>query len=151
MALIEFTVVHNVDAPTKVVWDEMVDWENHGEWIPATRVVIDEGDSRAVGGKFTGYTGYGPLTLVDRMEISKIAWDDAASEGSCEVTKLGPVLTGHAGFRVLPNGTGSRVEWIEAVTVRYLPPLLAPIVNKVSAFGFKMGMRNLAKVIATRG
>ena len=150
MTLIQFTVVHTFDAPAKVVWDEMVDWESHGAWIPATRVVIDSGDVQSVGGKFTGYTGYGPLTLVDRMVVTEIEWDAEANAGSCEVEKLVPVLTGRAGFRVLPEAGGSRVEWFEEVSVRLVPRMVAPLVSKVSAFGFSMGMRQLAKVIARK-
>lgn len=150
MALIDFTVVHRFDAPAKVVWDEMIDWPSHGDWIPATHVEIDSGDVHAVGGRFTGYTGYGPVTLVDRMVVSEIEWDASAAAGSCEVEKLGPVLTGRAGFRVFPDGDCSVVEWFEEVTVPYLPGIFAPIVSKVSAFGFSMGMRQLAKVITRK-
>ncbi len=150
MALIEFTVVHEFDASPRVVWDEMIDWPSHGDWIPATRVIVDAGNVQEVGGTFTGYSGYGPLTLVDRMRVSAIDWDEAATQGSCEVEKLGPVLRGRAGFVVLGDGEGSRVEWFEEVTVPYVPQFLAPIVNKVAAFGFSLGMRQLAKVIAQK-
>lgn len=149
MAPIEFTVTHQFDASAKLVWDEMVDWPAHGQWIPATRVEIAEesGDGLAVGAMITGYTGYGPLTLVDRMRISTIDHDQATGEGTCEVEKLGPVLRGRAGFSVTAEGTCSRVDWFEEVTVPYLPRLLAPVVNKLSAAGFSMGMRRLAKII----
>lgn len=147
MAPINFTVTHRFDAAPQVVWEEMIDWPNHGQWIPATRVDLDEGDPQTVGGTFTGYTGYGPLTLVDRMRVTSIEWDEAKAQGSCEVAKLGPVLEGRAGFAIAADGSGSRLEWFEDVTVPYLPKPLAPIVNKLSAFGFSMGMRKLAKVI----
>lgn len=147
MALIDFTVTHTFDAPARVVWDEMIDWPSHADWIPATRVEIDEGDPQAVGGEFTGYTGYGPLTLVDRMQVSQIEWDDTIGRGTCEVKKLGPVLDGRAGFTVASTGDGSQVEWFEQVDVKYLPGFLAPVVSKLSAAGFGLGMRKLAKVI----
>lgn len=150
MALIEFTVVHDFDASPTVVWGEMIDWPGHGEWIPATRVIVDEGKAQEVGETFTGYTGYGPLTLVDRMKVLAIEWDETAGQGSCEVEKLGPVLRGRAGFDVSASGAGSRVVWFEEVTVPYLPQFLAPIVNKASALGFSLGMRQLAKVIAKK-
>ena len=154
MAAIDFTVTHHFDAPARVVWDEMLDWPAHGEWIPATRVEVDPGDPRAVGTTLTGYTGYGPLTLVDRMEITELRWDDGATEaeaaGYCEVEKHGPVLRGQAGFDVIAERGGCRVEWFERVTVPYLPGLLAPIVSKLSAQGFAFGMKRLAKVIAAK-
>lgn len=150
MALIEFTVVHDFAASSRVVWEEMIDWPSHGDWVPATRVVVDSGNAQEVGGTFTGYTGYGPLTLVDRMQVSAIEWDEATAQGSCEVEKLGPVLRGRAGFTVTTADAGSRVEWFEQVTVPYLPQFLAPIVGKVSALGFSLGMRQLAKVIGKK-
>ncbi|MEZ5229839.1 MAG: SRPBCC family protein [Acidimicrobiales bacterium] len=151
MAAIAFTVSHDFDAPSDVVWDEMTDWTAHGEWIPATRVEIDDGDPRSVGGTFTGYTGYGPLTLVDHMRLTEIEWEEATSTGRCEVAKLGPVLRGRAGFTVSPTSGGSRVDWFEDVTVPYVPSLAAPVVNKLSALGFAMGMKRLAKNIEAKG
>ena len=148
MALIEFTVVHDFDASARTVWDAMIDWPGHGDWIPMTRVEIDSGDATEVGGMFTGYTGYGPLTLVDRMRVTSIEWDDTTSRGACEVEKLGPVLTGRAGFTITGDAANARVQWFEEITVPYVPQVLAPIVNKVSAFGFSMGMRQLAKLLA---
>ena len=147
MTLIEFTVTHHFAALPQVVWDEMIDWESHSNWIPATRIELHTDNSQVEGATFTGFTGYGPLTLVDRMRISKIDWDDEAGQGTCEVEKLGPVLQGRAGFTVSSNGDGSSVVWFEEVTVRYLPRPLAPIVSKLSALGFSLGMRRLAKVI----
>ncbi len=150
MAMIDFTVSHRFSASSRVVWEEMIDWPSHADWIPATRVEVDPGNAQVEGATFTGYTGYGPLTLVDRMRISSIEWDEATAQGSCEVEKLGPVLRGRAGFVVSADGAGSRVEWSEQVTVPYLPELLAPIVGKMSALGFSIGMRRLAKVIARK-
>ncbi len=147
MALIDFTVSHQFAAPSRAVWDEMIDWPSHAEWIPATRIELDTEDSKVVGATFTGYTGYSKLTLVDRMRVSAIDWDETTAQGSCEVEKLGPVLKGKAGFVVRPNGDGSTVEWFEQVTVPYLPRLVAPIVSKLSALGFSLGMKRLAKIV----
>ncbi|MEM8925010.1 MAG: SRPBCC family protein [Actinomycetota bacterium] len=150
MTPIRFTVTHHFAQTPKTVWDEMVDWPAHGEWIPATRVEIDEGDPQAVGGMFTGYTGYGPLTLVDHMRITEIELDDESGRGRCVVDKLGPVLKGTAGFTIQPSGSGTELEWFEDVTVPYLPRLLAPVVSKLSAMGFAFGMRRLAKKMDRR-
>lgn len=151
MAKVDFTVSHDFPYTAKAVWAEMIDWEAHGRWIPATRVEIDAGDPQSVGGTFTGYTGYGPLTLVDRMRVSVFDWNADTSEGTCEVQKLGPVLDGRAGFTVKPNGAGATVEWFEDVDVKHLPKPFAPIVNKLSAAGFAQGMKRLQKVMAKNG
>lgn len=150
MALIDFTVTHRFAAPSRTVWDEMIDWPSHANWIPATRMEVDSDDFKVEGATFTGYTGYWKLTLVDRMRISALGWDEATTRGSCEVDKLGPVLRGRAGFVVAPDGDGSSVEWFEQVTVPYLPKFLAPVVSRLSALGFAFGMRSLAKIVESK-
>jgi len=145
MALIEFTVVQEFDVSAKTLWDEMLDWPAHGDWVPATRVEIESGNPGEIGETFTGYTGYGPLTLVDRMRVTAVDWNDVTNQGSCEVEKLGPLLTGRAGFVVSGDETQSKVEWFEEVTVPYLPQFLAPLVNRVGGFGFSVAMKKLAR------
>ncbi|MEM8706787.1 MAG: SRPBCC family protein [Actinomycetota bacterium] len=150
MASVRFDVIHPFDAPARVVWDELIDWKGHEAWIPATKVEIHtDGDPAAVGAEFTATTGYGPLALPDKMRVTRCDWDDASGNGDCEVEKLGPVLTGRAGFTVEPKSeTTSEVVWLEDVEVRYLPRLFAPIAKVLGAAGFKFGMRKLAKKIA---
>ncbi len=148
MADIVFTVTHDFDQPAETVWAALIDWEANGDWIPATRVEVDAGDPTAVGATFTGYTGAGPLTLVDRMEIAEIEWREADETGTCVVNKLGPVLDGQAGFTVSPKGIGSQVEWFEDVSISFLPGFLSPIINRLSAHGFGLGMKKLGKQLA---
>ena len=133
-------------------WDALIDWKGHETWIPATKVEIHtDGDPTAIGSEFTATTGYGPLALPDTMRVTHCAWDDGAGTGDCEVEKLGPVLTGRAGFTIEPTSeTASEVVWIEDVKVRYLPRVLAPIAKVAGAAGFRLGMRKLGKQLATR-
>ena len=85
------------------------------------------------------------------MRVIRCNWDDGAGTGDCEVEKLGPVLTGRAGFTIEPTSeTASEVVWIEDVKVRYLPRVLAPIAKVAGAAGFRLGMRKLGKQLATR-
>lgn len=144
-AAVRFEVRTSFDAPPRRMWDELVDWNNHARWIPATRVEVPAGGGSEVGDEIVAFTGYGPFTLEDRMRITRCAWDAAASRGDCEVEKLGPVLSGVAGFTVVPEGRGSAVVWREDVTVRYVPAVAAPVVTKLSAAGFRFGMRRLAR------
>ena len=146
-APVRFEVRTSFDAPPKRVWDEMVDWNGHEAWIPATRVDVGPGDPTAAGAEFTAFTGYGPLTLEDRMRVTRCEWKHHASSGECEVEKLGPVLRGRAGFTVEPDGDGCVVTWLEDLTVPYVPGFAAPAVAKLSALGFKQGMRKLAKLV----
>ena len=152
MANVRFTVTQPFDAPARTVWDALIDWKGHETWIPATKVEIHtDGDPTAIGSEFTATTGYGPLALPDTMRVTRCAWDDGAGTGDCEVEKLGPVLTGRAGFTIEPTSeTASEVVWIEDVKVRYLPRVLAPIAKVAGAAGFRLGMRKLGKQLATR-
>lgn len=146
MAAVRFEVRHSFTAPARVVWDELIDWKGHEAWIPATKVEIHtDGDPTAVGAEFTATTGYGPLALPDRMQVVRCDWDESAASGDCEVEKHGPLLLGRAGFTVSATPTGSELVWLEDVTVRRLPGFLSPVARWIGAFGFKMGMRKLAK------
>lgn len=150
MADVQFEVRHRFDAPARVVWDELVDWKGHEHWVPMTRVDVDPGDSTAVGARFTAWTGPWRLALEDRMEVARCDWDDAEQSGDCEVTKLGPILRGRAGFTVEQHDSGAELAWFEDVTMPYTPQFLAPIVGRLGAAGFGFGMRRLAKLLAQR-
>lgn len=149
MTPVQFAVTVHFDAPPRVVWNELVDWKGHEEWIPATRVEVDGDDPTAVGSTFTAWTGIGPLSLEDRMRVSRCQWLDDSSSGECEVEKLGPILRGRAGFTVEANGTGSRVEWFEDVTVPIIPRFLSSVVGRAGALGFQMGMRSLNRSLSS--
>jgi len=148
MARITFEVHHRFEQPARVVWDELVDWKSHAEWIPMTRVKVGSGAPTDVGHEFTAWTGLGPLSLEDRMRVVRCDWDDATSSGDCEVEKLGPVLNGKAGFTVEPEGAGSALVWLEDVTIKFVPQFAAPVFAKIGALGFKQGMKGLAKNLA---
>ena len=145
MAKVVFTVNHRFDADPQAVWDELADWAGHANWIPATRVEVAPGDPLAVGAEFTAWTGYGPLTLEDRMRVIAIDWQAEAQQGTCTVEKLGPLLTGTASFRVEGTPGAAAMEWVEDITVPYLPQFLAPIAAWIGAGGFKLAMISLAR------
>ncbi|MEL6892545.1 MAG: SRPBCC family protein [Actinomycetota bacterium] len=153
-ASVEFTVVHHFDHPSRVVWDELVDWKGHEAWIPMTTVELGTEPQDQVGATFVAFTGVWKLGLPDRMRVTQLDWDDATSSGTCEVEKLGPVLRGRAGFTVGPDPEGApgttRVEWIEDVTVKATPGFAAPLAAKVGAAGFKQGMKRLARLLDSR-
>lgn len=150
MAQITFDVVHTFEQPARVVWDDMIDWERHADWIPATRMEVPEGDTTAPGATFTAYTGYKPLVLEDRMKVVECNWDETATSGRCEVEKLGPVLKGMAAFTITQKDEGTELVWTEDVVVPYVPQFLAAPVRVMSAAGFKFGMKQLAKNLAKR-
>lgn len=147
MAAVRFEIRTSFDAPPRRVWDQLIDWKSHEAWVPATRVDGPTGDPTAIGAEFTAFTGYGPLTLEDRMRIVRCEWDDATSRGDCEVHKLGPVLGGRACFTVKPEGGGCAVTWLEDVTVPRLPGFVSATAAALGAAGFRIAMRRLARVV----
>lgn len=150
MASVSFEIRHEFAAPARDVWDELVDWDGHGAWVPSTRMQVDPGDPTAVGATFTAFTGVGPLVLEDRMRVLRCEWNDASSRGECEVEKLGPVLRGTAAFAVAPVGHGAVVEWSEDVTVPRLPQFASSPAAWIGAAGFRRAMRRLAKLLQDR-
>jgi hypothetical protein len=144
MATVRFELSRHFDVPSRVLWDELVDWPAHGAWIPATSIEGEPGDPAAVGYTFTAWTGIRPVALEDRMRVTRCDWDDAAETGSCDVEKLGPVLGGTAGFTVSARPNGSVLAWREDVTVPYLPAFLSGIAAVVGRLGFSLALRRLA-------
>lgn len=153
MADIRFEVQHRFATSSQRVWDELVDWKRHEQWIPATTMDVEPGDPTEVGRELTARTGFGPLALPDRMRVVRCDWDDAAESGDCVVEKLGPVLRGRAGFTVVPASdaapgeSGCVLDWFEDVTVPYVPQFVAPVGGWIGAFFFRQGMRKLERVI----
>ncbi|MEM9514215.1 MAG: SRPBCC family protein [Actinomycetota bacterium] len=145
MAPVSFTVEYRFDAPPGHVWDELVDWKGHERWIPATRVDVGPGEPTEVGTEFVATTGVGPVALPDRMRVASCEWDAKTLSGRCEVEKLGPVLTGRAGFTVSPSEAGrTDLVWFEDVQVRYAPALLGRALGRIGALGFRSAMKRLA-------
>lgn len=150
MAPVRFEVVVDLDSRPRIVWDELTDWKGHEDWIPATRVEVHGDDPTAPGTELVAWTGLGRLALEDRMAVTECAWNDEIQSGTCAVTKLGPVLGGRAGFTVEPSPRGTRVVWIEDVTVRRLPRVLGPVVARLGSIGFRLAMWRLDRLLAAR-
>ncbi|XRQ11971.1 SRPBCC family protein [Actinomadura welshii] len=94
------------DAPPERVFAVLTDWPRHAEWMPFTRA---EGGDK-VGDELRAWTGAGPIGFLDTMVITE--W----REGSrVAVHHTGRVVRGDAWFRVVPEGSGTRIVWAERV------------------------------------
>jgi hypothetical protein len=113
MAEVVVSVVAN--AAIDRVWGELVDWDNHGEWMLATRVQRTTDDGDGVGAGLVAVTKLGPLRLRDPMTVSQ--WDPPpADPARCVVEHTGTLIRGSGAFEVVGVGTGrSRVVWSEWV------------------------------------
>jgi hypothetical protein len=119
------------------LFDQLTDWPTHAEWMPFTNA---EG-GHEVGADLRAWTGVGPIGFVDTMVIT-----DWRPGRRVAVRHTGRVVRGEAWFRVVPEGTGSRVVWAERVDLP-LGPLgragwlvAGPVVK---AF-MRLGLRRLA-------
>jgi len=115
-------------APPAVLWDVVTDFAAYGQWMPLTRMRLDDGGPRP-GWGFAGRTGVGPLRFTDSMLVT--LWRPPG-EGPARfrVVKTGRLLGGWVDVAVEPLGSGSRLDWREDVVVRPLPlkRALAPLV-----------------------
>lgn len=138
MATVTFTVTRRFPFPAMTVWEALVDWTDHGRWIPATRVRILEGDG-GVGTRFVARSGFGPLAFDDTMNV--VECDPHTF--TARVEKTGPLLRGDAGFALTPAAHASELAWFEQVRVPYLPQLFAPTVARIAAVAFIFSLQRL--------
>ena len=134
-AIVKIAFDQHVELPAEKAYQLLCDWEDHGRWVPLTKVVLHSPDA------FTAYTGLWPLRLKDEMRVS--FRDDGNRHVAVE--KLGPILTGSAGFKVRYfSPTSSVVSWIEEVRVPYLPQFTAAALRPIARMLFRKALRNLA-------
>ena len=139
-----------VAAPAEVVWERLTDWPAHSRWVPLTRVRRLPGPVRAVGERFSGRTGLGPLAFEDPMEVVRLQPPDATRAGVCDLVKLHRVVLG--GARLVVRGTGggtSAVEWTESVSVvsHRLSRLVAPPLRWVTRLAFRRVLLAMAREV----
>lgn len=140
MARVTFTVHSHSSIDADAVWRALVDWQGHGDWVPATTVRVIEGDG-GVGTVFVARTGVGPLAFDDHMVVT--AKDDEARTAT--VRKTGPLLLGEAGFTVVSTPTGSLLSWFEDVTIPRVPSFLGPIAVLPTKASFMVALANLRR------
>ncbi len=145
MAHIYFTVTRDLALPADAVFDELIDWKGHANWVPMTRVQVLTGDG-GPGTVFVATTGLGPLALPDRMRVDEL--DPAAM--TARITKIGPVLTGLVHLSVTSTGDAtSRLDWVEDIHARGVPQFLAKPLAAAARKGFQTSITRLAKLLAT--
>ena len=114
----------------------LCDWEDHGRWVPFTKVEMTGEDS------FVARTGLGFLSLSDNMVVTER--DDATK--TVKIEKTGPYLRGSADFTVKKfNVNSCLVTWRENIVVPYVPKFLSPVLTRVTTTLFKRALKNLPK------
>lgn len=112
--LVSRVAVHasvDVAAPASRVWEVLVDWPRHGEWVPFTRA---EGGA-AEGESVEARTGAGPVGFLDTMVISE--WRPPTR---VVVRHTGWPVRGQGRFDLLdlPDGR-CRVTWSELLDLPF--------------------------------
>lgn len=146
MGRVSFTVTRHFRLPAHAVFAELIDWQGHADWVPMTRVVIEQGDG-GPGTVFVATSGVGPLALPDRMRVESL--DVEAM--TVHIVKIGPVLTGdvHLSVSALSNTTCELV-WLEDVRVPGLPQAFARPVAAAARKAFTVSLDRMAKRMRTR-
>ena len=139
-----------VRAPAAAVWERLLDWPAHGRWIPLTRVRRLPGPVAAVGERFSGRTGIGPLAFEDPMEVVLREAPAPGRAGRCDGVKHGRLVLGGARLVVRDVGGGTcAVEWEESVglPVPAATRLLAPLLRAGSALAFGRLLAAMAREV----
>ena len=143
-------VVARVDvaAPPKAVWDKLVDWPTHRQWMVLTKVESTTEDREGVGAGIVGVTGIGPIAFQDPMTVT--SWQPPpAPVARCEVAHMGRIVRGAGAFEVEETPTGSRVVWSEWVRLPF--GLLGDVgwlaVRPLAAVFLRISLRRLAKLV----
>ncbi len=146
MANVHFTVTRDLPLSARDVFDELIDWKGHAEWVPLTRVEMLRGDG-GPGTEFVATTGIGPVALPDRMRVDEL--DPVAM--TSRITKIGPVLSGEVHLSVTSTGeNSSRLEWVEDIRVPGAPQFLAKPVAAAARKGFQVSITRLARLVAVK-
>lgn len=143
MTTVEFEVRRQFAVSIERLWQSLIDWPSHGDWIPATqvRVLFDNG---GVGTRFVARTGLGPLGFDDHMTVVELDPVDF----SAVVRKTGPLLLGSADFKLSTSELGAVLRWHESIEVPWLPPFLAPLLARIGTTMFRYSMGRLARHLA---
>ncbi|GAA4660124.1 SRPBCC family protein [Kineococcus glutinatus] len=140
-----------VAAPPELVWRRLTDWPAQTRWVPLTVVRRLPGPVGAVGERFSGRTGLGPLAFEDPMEV--VSWRPPAEgrAGRCDLLKHGRLVRGGASIVVRGAGGGtSAVEWTESVSLVSAPltrPFALPL-RWATRLAFGRVLRAMAREVA---
>lgn len=146
MANVYFTVTRDLPLPADVVFDELIDWKGHANWVPMTRVEVLNGDG-GPGTVFVATTGLGPLALPDRMRVDEL--DPVAM--TARITKVGPVLSGVVDLSVTrTSATTCRLDWVEDIRVPGVPQFLAKPLAAAARKGFQTSITRLSALLSGR-
>lgn len=136
----------DVDATVDATWAVITDWVTQGDWIPLTKVALEEGSPAGLGARFVARTGIGRAAFADPMVVD--VWEPPHR---CEVEHHGRVVTGRGVFLVeeLPGGR-SRFIWQEIPAAGGLKGRIERLGAPISRLALGVAARRLARLAAGR-
>ena len=142
-ANVVFKVSRTLPFNADQVFEALIDWRGHADWVPLTKVEILNGDG-GPGTEFIATSGLGPLALPDRMRVDTLDREARTSQ----ITKVGPVLTGVVDLTVTEiNENSCTVYWVEDVQVPVLPQFLARPVAAAARTAFNQALGRMEKYL----
>ena len=139
----------DIDAPAERVWAALVAWDTQGEWMLLTRVRGTTQDGIGVGGGIEGFTGIGPVGVLDTMRITR--WDPPRQVRCCTPagsskapaasrwSTWGPDAPGSSGRR------SSTCRWVRSGRLGF------PLVRPLFAWGVQRSLRRFARYVERGG
>ena len=130
----DFDVHLDTGLPAAEAWRRVLDLRAHGEVIPLTTVTGDQLEAAALvpGSRFVARTAVGPIGFDDVMVVDSIEQPTDGSGGRALIHKEGKVIRGTIDFRVTPLGSTSMVDWVQQISVRWVPRAADPVVARVA-------------------
>ncbi|RKS72459.1 polyketide cyclase/dehydrase/lipid transport protein [Motilibacter peucedani] len=141
----QVSVSVDVAASAQQVWDTLVDWESQGDWMLLTKVRATAQDGQGVGGGIEGFTGVGPVGVLDTMVIR--TWDPPRR---CVVRHTGRVVRGAGAFEVEAlDEHRSRFTWAEYLELPLgaLGRLGWPLARPFMVLGMRQSLRRFARSV----
>ena len=141
------TVSVEIDAPTDRVWEVVEPVERHVDWMADAVAIRFTGEqTRGIGTTFECDTKVGPITLVDKMEITD--WEPGERMG----VRHSGVVTGSGHFTLEPIDLGRRTRftWTEELVFPWwLGGPLGALVGGRLVMGaiWRRNLRALARIV----
>ena len=141
------TVSVEIDAPTDRVWEVVEPVERHVDWMADAVAIRFTGEqTRGIGTTFECDTKVGPITLVDKMEITD--WEPGERMG---VRHSGVVTSsGHLTLEPIDLGRRTRFTWTEELVFPWwLGGPLGALVGGRVVLGaiWRRNLRALARIV----
>jgi hypothetical protein len=100
-----------IDGPIQKVWDALVDWEQQGEWMLATKIWVTSDIRVGVGTQIEALTGIGKVGILDKMQVT--SWNPPFS---ADVLHTGSLIKGTGRFELISmSASRTLFNWSEEI------------------------------------